>query len=98
MPHDDLDEDAPLPFVAVISEGGPYDDRAYEAGFQMGQLDIILGIPYVVYHTTVTYTTNVKQADLIAMHHGFKMEIESEEDEWTTLTFSVVCTCDETVT
>jgi hypothetical protein len=76
-----------MPFITVQSKGGPHEDDAYVSGYQMGQLDAILTIPYVQEHNTVTHTENVKQADLIGLKHGFSMEIVSEDDTWTTLKF-----------
>lgn len=97
MPDDEVEYELERPFVTVVSNGGPHDDESYVSGFQMGQLDVILGTPWIQMHTFTFHTTSVKQADLIAMHFGFKMEIEQQDDTWTTATFSLICTCDETV-
>ena len=95
MADNDADFEMELPFVSIKSKGGPYDDESFAAGFEMGTLDVILGTPYLQIHTMAIHTTNVKQADLIAMHYDCKMEIESEEDEWSTVTFTRVCTCND---
>lgn len=76
-----------MPFVTVVSKGGPHDDASYVSGYQMGQLDIVLTIPFVHQHRTMTHTENVKQADLVALRHGFTMEVVGEDNIWTTLEF-----------
>lgn len=83
-----------LPFVTTVSEGGPHDDESYVSGFQMGQLDVILGFPFMQTHVMTIHTSNLRQADLIAMHYDFKMEVETEDDTWATVSFIRVCTCD----
>lgn len=63
-----------LPFLPVTSRGGPYDDDAYTAGFEMGMLHSQLGSPAVAPWGTLLvtlHTGNRAQADLIAMHHGW---------------------------
>ena len=95
--NDETEYELALPFVSVVSKGGPHDDDSFVAGFEMGQLDVILGTPYLQIHTTSIHTSNVKQADLIAMHYDFKMEAEDEDDTWTTVTFARICTCDDSV-
>jgi len=92
--NDETEYDLALPFVSVKSMGGPHDDDSFVAGFEMGQLDIILGTPYLQTHVMTIHLENVKQADLIAMHYDFKMESEPEDDTWTTVTFTRICTCD----
>lgn len=63
-----------MPFVTVTSVGGPHDDTAYVAGFEMGALDVRLAqaaAARAVPRTTCIHTANMAQADLIAMKHGF---------------------------
>jgi len=91
---DETDYELQLPFISVKSKGGPHDDESFVAGFEMGTLDVILGTPYLQSHVMTIHTVNLNQADLIAMHYDFKMEIEDEDGEWTTVTFGRVCTCD----
>lgn len=62
-----------LPFVVCQSEGGPYDDRAYVAGWEMGMLagrlraarPLGLGLPTVTIHEA-----NRPMLDLLAMEIG----------------------------
>lgn len=97
MTTNEEDFELELPFISVKSKGGPHDDDSFVAGFEMGTLDVILGMPYLQVYTMTIHTVNLKQADLIAMHYDCKMEVESEEDDMTVVTFERVCTCDETV-
>lgn len=68
-----------IPFLPVQSEGGPYDDLAYTAGFEMGALYARLEaetspgpIGITVHHE------NQQQADLIAMRHGYTTEFKGK--------------------
>lgn len=93
------DYELKMPFLPVASRGGPYDDDAYTAGWEMGalaaRLDAArhfgLGLPQVTIHRA-----NVEQADLIAM--GVQAETtegwpdgseldEQTRSEWAHLTF-----------
>ena len=90
-----------MPFVAVRSQGGHYDDESYVAGWEMGALEARLGAakhfkvepPRVVLHPE-----NVPQADLLAMRVGAKMIVNPWPDdldpviaaEWTDVSFEWV--------
>jgi hypothetical protein len=82
-----------LPFVVCRSVGGPFDDDAFVAGFQAGQVDQALHAAKVARATEVRFTVNstlVKQLDLIAMNRGFPVvdAVPSEEaPEWVFMTF-----------
>jgi hypothetical protein len=79
-----------LPFVAVTSKGGPYDDHAYVAGYEMGLLDARLAEVRPTLLETTIHTANAEQADLIAMSHGYVCTVvQSEESpEWSFATFT----------
>ncbi len=66
-----------MPFVTVQSVGGPHEDDAYVAGYQMGQLWVRLATAAAneleFGHLTILAASRT-QADLIAMHHGFTAE------------------------
>lgn len=82
-----------MPFLPVKSRGGPHDDDAYVAGFEMGRLDCALALrPKTPLHMTTIRTDNVEQADLIAMNHGFRCSAERspEYPEWTYVVFAPV--------
>lgn len=77
-----------MPFVAVASNGGPFDDQAYTAGYEMGQLDGQLAAAQLpgggwVLERTVR-DENQGQADLVGMKHGFAATFEpSGVEGWT---------------
>lgn len=68
-----------MPFVTVASKGGPYDDEAYVAGYEMGILDHVLcHLPPSATHRVTIHEANRAQADLIAMRHGFVMHTHGD--------------------
>ncbi len=80
-----------MPFVTVTSVGGPHDDEAYAAGWAMGRLDAQMAmLPGEVRSMSVPImrVENTRQADLIAMNHGFKMEVEVTADGWCEAKFT----------
>jgi hypothetical protein len=78
-----------LPFVCVVSVGGPYDDDAFVAGWRLALLDRQLAAPYGLECATTIRNEERRQADLIAMRHGWSLETEGPEpaDEWLNVTF-----------
>ena len=88
-PADGTEYDLVFPFVAVTSEGGPYDDQAYCAGYEMGQLDAALA-QHPTEHAAVVRTENLAQADLIAMRHGYvRNDLPNDaHPEWTCMEFT----------
>jgi len=82
-----------MPFVVCASNGGPYDDGPYCAGWEAGVLDVVLATAALGNRihelTRPVRTGNVPQLDLVAMQHGWTMETEPTEwpDEWTTVIF-----------
>lgn len=72
-----------MPFLPVASKGGPYDDRAYTAGYEMGLLDAVLlharGGGTVA---RVLHAENRAQADLLAMRHGWRASFTEHGDGW----------------
>lgn len=81
--------DLVMPFVTVASKGGPHDDDAYVAGYEMGHLDAILSTGLPIFETTI-HAVNTGQADLIAMKHRYqcRQEPSDEVPEWTYATFT----------
>jgi hypothetical protein len=67
-----------MPFLPVQSKGGPHDDNAYVAGYQMGLLDAELS-GSVFDQGRAIGVENREQADLIAMRHGFVAEFTNED-------------------
>lgn len=81
--------DNPVPFVAVESLGGPYDDEAFSAGFQLGMLNMGFFIDDFPDHFCMPmFRQSVRQADLIAMRHGWCTRVHEEvDDQWVILSF-----------
>jgi hypothetical protein len=67
-----------MPFLPIRSKGGPHDDSAYVAGYQMGLLDAELS-GSVFKQGRAIAVENRDQADLIAMRHGFIAEFSTED-------------------
>lgn len=93
LPEEDGYELA-FPFVACQSNGGPYDDDAFTAGYQCGRADRTLAAAAAVGADRATFTVNtdlVAQVELIAMHHGFTYILVArcdETPEWSLVTVS----------
>ena len=60
-----------MPFVAVTSQGGPFDDQAFTAGFQCGQLWQLLHVERPEAVSLSVYRDLERQVDLIAMAAGY---------------------------
>ena len=72
-----------LPFLPVESKGGPYDDLAFCAGYDVGYLhaQMRLGEDGVI--STQVRSALVKQIDLCAMETDWHMRSDGdEEDDW----------------
>ena len=77
-----------MPFVAVASHGGPFDDQAYTAGYEMGLLDALLGHPYSFGSQCGTFREeNRGQVDLLAMRHGWKVAFTELGEGWIGVEF-----------
>lgn len=73
MSEEFKDYDMVMPFVTVTSKGGPHDDDAYVAGYEMGLL--WADLRYSTWPMTRTVRTdNLPQVDLIAMRHGYTVD------------------------
>lgn len=82
-----------MPFVVTQSHGGPFDDDAYCAGWEMGALDVELRLVRGRRHAVTIRRDNLAQADLIAMKAGWSVTEESEPEdsvEWAQVTFARV--------
>jgi hypothetical protein len=83
---DEPDLELVVPFVTVASEGGPHDDESYVCGWEMGNLDHYLMSAarlHLIPQDTLIHTSNLDQADLVAMNHGFSMIPIEDHDDWT---------------
>lgn len=86
--------DMVMPFVVVASQGGPYDDVPFCAGFELGRLDSYLAAcaamdPPALPGRRLVRTASVPQIDLIAMRHGCTVAADpcDETPEWSQVTF-----------
>lgn len=88
-----------MPFVPVKSKGGPFDDDAYAAGWECGQIAEILRATAETASELdecdrlklPVRTANVEQLDLVAMSYGYMIDQrEPWEDgsEWTFVRFT----------
>lgn len=79
-----------MPFVVVESNGGPYDDAAFVAGYQCGLVDAKLAAASAVganHLVEVCYADLRGQIDLVAMRHGYTVDVVDEDEEWSTYSF-----------
>ena len=82
--------DLVMPFVPVKSRGGPHDDDAYVAGYEMGQLNAVLASAPPAHEATIR-SDNAAQADLIAMRHDYRCTVkDSDVDEWVFAAFTPI--------
>lgn len=84
-----------MPFVVTTSHGGPYDDKAFVAGYTAGRIDAKLEAVRTIYAKIEAYVDPalVPQLDLIAMQHGYSFTHKPWDDfpyEWTRATFEPV--------
>ncbi len=83
-----------MPFLPVVSRGGPYDDEAFAAGYRMGRLDGDLA--QGVDHPRPIGVGEREQADLIAMRHGYAARFVSERGGWLWLSLEFAAVGDDT--
>lgn len=83
--------DLVMPFVVCASNGGPYQDDAYVAGWEAGSLDKALELTHSVFPAErivfpqAFHADNRDQIDLIAMRYGMVAEFADLEDGWVSL-------------
>lgn len=88
---DEADYAMVMPFVTTATHGGPHDDESYVCGWEMGALDTVCnmtsrigGVPKF----RQIHTSNVEQAELIAMRYGYGLEVGDNYMGWTQITFT----------
>jgi hypothetical protein len=79
---DDTEYGLVMPFVVVESAGGPYDDEAFCAGYDLGTMDTLL-TQHPQFHNRTIRTACLPQADLLAMRHGYSMRHAESSTYWT---------------
>lgn len=92
MSDDDLDQpesekyELAVPFIVCQSQGGPFDDDAFVAGFQCGEVDKALTVAAAANATAVRFPTArtalVKQFELLAMNRGYPIMDVTESEEF----------------
>lgn len=94
MADDDIEYALVMPFVVCQSHGGPYEDQAFVAGYQAGQIDRALRAAAAIGATQLratVYAALVPQLELIGMNHGFPSMTAENSDgtpEWSLVTFA----------
>lgn len=82
-PDDQEAYDLVMPFILTKSQGGPYDDDAFVAGWRLGQIDAVLAHEGAEWSGIVP-TADLPQADLLAMRRDMVLlQTPTEDDEWT---------------
>lgn len=77
-----------MPFVVCSADGrGPYDDEAFSAGYQTGELHMTLLQGGIAELETQVRTATLPQLDLIAMRSGFSLTAEPLDDAWSHVRF-----------
>lgn len=77
-----------MPFVAVASQGGPWEDDAFVAGWQACALDQHLAAGPDEHVATLLAGLR-EQADLIAMRRGYRAEFQHTDVEgWVWMRFT----------
>lgn len=85
-----------VPFVACRSQGGPYDDEGFAAGFQAGEIHRALLMAAPAHAAQVRFpmvrSNLLPQLDLLAMHAGFTIVANASDErfpDWADVTFGV---------
>lgn len=95
QPDEDGGYELVIPFIPIQSEGGPFDDGAYAAGYEMGRLDVVLSTASNLGLTPDTHYLcnehNAEQVDLLAMRYGFSCLVEPVvATDWISVTFTAI--------
>lgn len=84
-PEPEPEHELVMPFVAVHSAGGVFNDLAYAAGWEMGALEAELRLDAPDTLTIPVRATNGAQAELVAMRHGYLTKVIPHDDYWSVL-------------
>jgi len=79
-----------MPFVACKSQGGPYDDAGFVAGFACANVASQLESAGGATLSVQVRSDLLAQLDLIAMREGYRLVADSSDDsssEWTLAIF-----------
>jgi hypothetical protein len=89
-----------MPFIVTTSHGGPYEDKAFVAGWAAGWLDAMLATARPLGATIERYVPPglMPQLELVAMHHGYTVTSEPWDqypDDYTLATFAPALVLEE---
>lgn len=85
MPEDQEDFGLIMPFVVCKSQGGPYDDQCFVAGYELGFIDALLTSKISLLERYLR-TDSLPLVDLLAMRHGYSIASkpwDEHPDEWS---------------
>lgn len=88
MSDDESTYELAVPFICCQSQGGPYDDEAFAAGFDLGQLDRQMLVGGLVAIECQVRGPSFRQLDLLAMHRGWVLtmltgpNVDPDGEEW----------------
>lgn len=79
-----------MPFLCVKTNGGPYDDNSFAAGYQCGAIHAALGARNLDVTCMPVLPEVLLQVDLIAMRSGYTTQAVALADGWVHVTFTRV--------
>ncbi len=78
-----------MPFIVCQSNGGPYDDDSFVAGWELGKLDVELPTHAALGYQSLSrlaHAGTVPQVELLAMKHGFRVRhVSDDQDGWVNI-------------
>lgn len=74
-----------VPFTAVASAGGPYDDCSFAAGVQFEGVRLALRCGDAI-HEALVYPDLVPQIEFIARRFGYRCRVNYDDDGWAEVT------------
>lgn len=85
--------DLVMPFLPVVSRGGPFEDEAFAAGWQAGVVDRSLGVLAALDGGALSFLVHSRlagQMELLGMKHGYLEVVLEPLDgcpEWMRVAF-----------
>lgn len=86
-----------MPFVVCRTNGGPYDDQSFVAGYQVAAIDSALVVAAAIGASVIpvaqcVYRPLLPQLDLVGMRHGYRMRSHDvtagdDAETWSTVEF-----------
>jgi len=72
------ENDFPMRFVAIASNGGAFDDQSYWAGYEAGRIEGVLSCGGEPRQDLRVRPRNLHQIDLIAMRYGYVLQVQAD--------------------